>query len=55
MAVNCPKCGAKYERLNVNDDKSNIIGHAAGMTLYGKKYLCKDCTHQFTDKELGGA
>ena len=43
----CPKCGAAGAFILEIDDKENVIYQDMGMKMYGKKYKCGDCRHEW--------
>ncbi len=51
MAILCKSCNGK--RIETRDDKDNVlfVNPTLGKTMYGKLYICKDCAHQWTDKD----
>ncbi|MFX1276481.1 MAG: hypothetical protein ACFFBP_06320 [Promethearchaeota archaeon] len=43
----CPNCGASGAFILEIDDKSNIIYQDMGNKIYGKKYKCGECRHEW--------
>jgi len=43
----CPKCGATSAFILEIDDKEHVIYVNMGKTIYGKKYKCGDCRHEW--------
>ena len=43
----CPNCGAAGAFILEVDDKSNVIYQDMGTKIYGKKYKCGDCRHEW--------
>lgn len=43
----CPNCGATGAFILEVDDKENVIYQDMGMKMYGKKYKCGDCRHEW--------
>jgi chromosome segregation ATPase len=43
----CPNCGAAGAFILEVDDKENIIYQDSSMKMYGKKYKCGDCRHEW--------
>jgi len=43
----CPKCGASGAFILEVDDKEHVIYQDMGMKMYGKKYKCGDCRHEW--------
>jgi len=43
----CPNCGAAGAFILEVDDKEHVIYQDMGMKMYGKKYKCGDCRHEW--------
>lgn len=43
----CPKCGAAGAFILEVDDKEHVIYQDSSMKMYGKKYKCGDCRHEW--------
>ena len=43
----CPNCGAAGAFILEIDDKEHVIYQDMGMKMYGKKYKCGDCRHEW--------
>lgn len=41
----CPRCGGF--NITKEDDKSETIGYAGHVPIYGKRFICHDCRNEW--------
>jgi hypothetical protein len=43
--LSCPRCSS----INIAhvEDRKDIISYTSGLPFYGKKWVCKDCNHEW--------